>query len=224
MSTLRAMDTQIRHRTEPGRPHRCQVGMRTKVAVVVVLLALVALAAPAHAKGPSAGVIEGEGLDAPIAIGWGEGTPGGDQLINDVGFFEATFGMVPSHLLDDAPTGDLGPELTIRWTVPGPDGVDDEIVQHLYPYAEGGPLTYTPAGQAFFEVERTVGGWFRGPERLLGTLTSLGVPDEAVLTPSAGGGGAAWAPIGASLGAVVLLGVGLAVASRRRAEVAPAAG
>ena len=52
----------------------------------------------------------------------------------------------------------------------------------------------------------------------------LGVPDEDALTPGRAGGGTSWAPIGASLGAVVLLGVGLAVASRRRAEVAPAAG
>ena len=197
--------------------------MRTKVAVVIALVALVALAAPAQAKGPSEGTIEGEGLDTPIAITWGEGTPGGDRLIEDVGFFEATFGMIPSRMVDEAPTDDLGPELTIRWTVPGPAGVD-EIVQDLYPYAEGGPLTYTPAGQPFFEIERTKGGWFRGPERLLETLSTLGVPDEDALVSSGGGGGSAWAPIGASLGAVVLLGVGLTVASRRRPEVAPAAG
>lgn len=198
--------------------------MRTKAAVLVASVALVALAAPAHAKGPSEGVIEGEGLDAPIAIGWGEGTPGGEQLINDVGFFDAAFGMVPTQMLDEAPTADLGPRLTIRWTVPGPDRLDDEIVQHLYPYADGGPLTYTPPGQALFEVEQTRGGWFRSPQRLLTTLAALGVPDEEALTPAGGGGGTAWGPIGASLGAVVLLGVGLAVASRRRAEVAPAAG
>jgi hypothetical protein len=195
-----------------------------KVAVVVALVALAALAAPAHAKGPSEGVIEGEGLDSPIPVGWGEGTPGGDRLIEDVGFFEATFGMIPSRLLDEAPTTDLGPKLTIRWTMPGPNGAADEIVQDLYPYAAGGPLTYTAPGQAFFEVERATGGWFRGPDRLLTTLTALGVPDEKTLTPAAGKGGTAWAPIGASLGAVVLLGVGLAVASWRRAEVAPAAG
>jgi hypothetical protein len=192
--------------------------------VLVSLVALLALASPAHAKGPSEGVLEGEGLDAPIVIGWGEGTPGGDRVIEDVGFFEATFGMVPSRMLDDPPTDDLGPRLTLRWTVPGPDGLDDEIVQDLYPYADGGPVTYTPAGQAFFEADRTKGGWFRGPERLLTTLTALGLPEEDALAPAGGGGGTGWVPIGASLGAVVLLGVGLAVASRRRAEVAPAAG
>ena len=199
--------------------------MRTKAAVLVLIVAVLALAAPAHAKGPSEGTIEGEGLDAPIAIEWGEGTPGGDRIIEDVGFFEATFGMVPSRMLAEAPTADLGPKLTIHWTVPGPDGLDDEIVQDLYPYADGGPVTYTPPGQAFFEIERTKGGWFRGPERLVATLTSLGLPEQDALVSDAGGaGGTRWAPIGASLAAVLLLGVGLAVASRRRAEVAPAAG
>lgn len=203
--------------------------MRTTVAALLgLVVALLAFAAPAHAKGPSEGTIEGEGLEEPLAIGYGEGTPGGDRIIEDVGFFDVTFGMFPSGRMTEAPTTDLGPEFTIRWTVPGPDGLDDEIVQSLYPYAAGGPLTYTAPGQAFYEMEETIGGWFRGPDRLLTTLTELGLPDQAVGTAaSAGGnagGGTHWAPIGASLAAVVLLGAGLAGFSRRRGEVAPAAG
>jgi hypothetical protein len=204
--------------------------MRTKVALLGLVIAVVlALASPASAKGPSEGTIEGEGLEAPIAISHGEGTPGGDRLIEDVGFFEVTFGMFPSGRMTEAPTTDLGPELTIRWRVPGPDGLDDEIVQSLYPYAEGGPLTYTVPGQPFFEIEETIGGWFRAPDRLLDTLVAMGVPDEpaiapAVATSSGPGSGSRWTPIGASLAAMVLLGAGLAVFSRRRGEVAPAAG
>jgi len=203
--------------------------MRTKTVAFLLIVAgaLVALVAPAAAKGPSEGTIEGEGLDAPIAIGDGEGTPGGDELIGDVGFFEVTFGQIPSRALASAPTEDLGPRLTLRWVVPGPDGRDDIIVQDLYPYAAGGPLTYTEPGQAFFETEQTIGGWFRAPEQLVTTLQELGVPSLDALTGAGGAGDGRrtrWAPIGASLLAVLLLGAGLAVFGRRRGEVAPAAG
>ena len=196
--------------------------MRTKLLLVLASIAVVAMASPAGAKGPSGGTIDGEGLDAPIVIGHGEGTPGGDRLIEDVGFFDATFGQVPTRMLDGAPTEDLGPMLTLTWTVPGPNGQDDVIVQDLYPYADGGPLTYTAPGQRFFEVEETVGGWFRSPTRLLDTLQAMGLPDQDALVDD-GGDGSRWAPIGASLAAVVLLGGGLALFGRRR-EVAPAAG
>lgn len=195
--------------------------MRTKVALGLVV-AVLAIAAPAHAKGPSGGIIEGEGIDTPIAIDQGEGTSGGDQIINDVGFFQATFGQMPDVMLDEAPISDLGPKLTIRWRVPGME-VPDEIEQDLYPYADGGPIVYTAPDQPFFGTEHTRGGWFRAPRRLLTTLTALGLPDEAALSPD-GGGDTDWAPIGASLAAVVMLGAGLAVVSRRRGEVAPAAG
>jgi len=192
--------------------------------LLLVPLALVALAGPAPAKGPSGGELHGGGLDAPIVIGFGEGTPGGDRLIEDVGFFDATFGQIPTRMLDDAPTTDLGPKLTLTWTVPGPTGVDDVIVQDVYPYAEGGPVTYTEPGQPFFGVERTVGGWFRSPARLVDALQELGLPDEGALSGTGDGGRTRWAPIGASLAAVVLLGGGLALFGRRRREVAPAAG
>ena len=185
------------------------------------------MAAPAHAKGPSGGTVEGEGLATPISITQGEGTTTGGQLIEDVGFFDATFGQIPSHMLDSAPTDDLGPKLTIHWAVPGPNSEDDEIVQVLYPYADGGPVVYTEPGQVFFTTEHTRGGWFRTPaaERLLTTLHGLGLPSRDALTASDAGGGTRWTPIGASLAAVILLVAGFAVAlSRRRGEVAPAAG
>jgi hypothetical protein len=195
--------------------------MRTRGLLLLTALVVLVTAAPAHAKGPSEGTIEGEGLDAPLAIGYGEGTPGGDRIIEDVGFFEVTFGMTPSRVVEEAPTDDLGPRFVIRWRVPGPSGEDDEIVQELYPYADGGPLTYTEPGQPFFTTERTRGGWYRGPDRLLTTLEAMGLP---ALDDLEHGGSVRWAPIGASLAAVVLLGVGLAVAGRGRRRVAAAAG
>jgi hypothetical protein len=198
--------------------------MRTKLAAALAAVVLLVAAAPAHAKGPSGGTIEGAGLDAPITISQGEGTSGGDRLIEDVGFFDAIFGMTPSRMVDEAPTTDLGPMLTIRWSLPGPEGALDGIVQALYPYAAGGPLVHTDPGQVFFTSEHTKGGWFRAPDRLLTTLLGMGLPSRAALGGPSDGSGVSWAPIGASLGAVILLVAGFAVLARRRGEVAPAAG
>jgi len=199
--------------------------MRTKLALVIAALVLLALAAPAGAKGPSDGTIEGDGLKKPIAIGQGEGTSGGDRLIEDIGFFDATFGMIPSQMLDAPPTRDLGPMLTVRWNVPGPEGDTSVIVQQLYPYADIGPVVHTDPGQVFFVNEHAKGGWFRAPERLVTTLQSMGLPSADALGPgSASHGGTSWSPIAASIGAAVL-GIGtIAALARRRREVAPAAG
>ena len=188
-------------------------------------LLLVAMATPAGAKGPSDGTIDGDGLKKPIAITQGEGTSGGDSLIEDIGFFDATFGMIPTRMLDAAPTHDLGPMLTVRWNVPGPDGDTSVIVQQLYPYADIGPLVHTDPGQVFFVNEHTKGGWFRAPERLLTTLQSIGLPSADALGPGTSSShGTNWSPIAASVGAVVL-GIGMIAAlARRRREVAPAAG
>ena len=198
--------------------------MRTKLLIAIVGVVVLGWAAPASAKGPSEGVLEGDGLDQAIVIGYGEGAPGAGDLIGDVGFFEVTFGSVPRQALDDAPTDDLGPRLRLTWTVPGPDGEDDLVVQDIYPYAAGGPVTYTAPGQPFFESEQTVGGWFRAPNRLLASLQALGLPDERDLSVGGHGGGTRWAPIGGSLVAMLVLGAGLAVFGRRSAKVAPAAG
>jgi hypothetical protein len=198
--------------------------MRTKLAAAIAALALAAVAAPAHAKGPSDGTIEGEGLSTPIEINQGEGTPGGDRLIEDLGFFQATFGQSPDPMERIAPAGDLGPKLTIRWNVPGPDGDVSVIVQDLYPYAEDGPVVYTEPDQVFFVVEHTEGGWFRAPDRLLTTLQSMGLPSaEALRSPSAPDRDTPWATIGASLGLMLVLSTGAALLSRRREKVAPAA-
>jgi len=193
--------------------------MRRAAALAVVIIGIVGLASPAAAKGPSEGEITGEGIDEAIAVPFGEGTPEGDRLIEEVGFFEATFGQVPDRMLDAPPTDDLGAALTLRWEVPGPHGELDVIVQTLHPWADGGPLVHTEPGQSFFTTERTRGGWFRAPASLPETLARLGVT-----RPGSDGGGSAWAPIGASLAAVVLLGGALvAFAPRRRDDLAPAA-
>lgn len=182
--------------------------MRTRLPVALaVVVAVMFHAWPASAKGPSEGTIEGDGIDAPIVIGFGEGTPSGDRLIDAVGFFPAVFEQTPDPMLDAQPTPGLGPELTLSWTVPGPDGEIWEIVQLLYPYADGGPLVYTDPGQLVFEGMRTRGGWFRAPDRLITMLGGIGVPTEDELTGAHRGIWTGWPFLtGASLVGMVLLG------------------
>jgi len=145
-------------------------------AVLVLLWATVAAA-----KGPTALTITGEGLDGPIEIGAqaGGGEPGSggqvSRLAEHTGLFATMFGATGSELDTQRPAGDLGPAVTLTWTVPMGDLEADPLVQRLHPWAEGGPVTHTESGQAHFGHE-TVGGWYTGGQELAGLLAEIGVP------------------------------------------------
>ena len=203
---------------------------RLAICALAAATAALALAATAVAKGPSEASISGPGGGGPYNFtGSGEsgGTPLGN-LTEEAGFFPATFGQQPDPMLSERPGGALGPKYTITYTVPGPDGKDDLIRQDLYPYAKGGPLTYTAPGQPFFEVEETHGGWFRGYSSLKQTLVAAGLPAKPPAVTAGGGSGGESALDGtwpyALAGALVVLALGLAAAvfARRRPRPAPA--
>jgi hypothetical protein len=149
---------------------------------VVVAVALVALALPvaAQAKGPSSATISGPGLERALAVtGNGEitGTALGKLTMN-AGFFPQVFGQTPNPILAKRPVGALGPRYKSVYIVPGPNGIESRLVQWLYPYAKGGPFTYMRPGQAFWEGEQTLGGWFRAPG-LRRILVRMGLPAVA---------------------------------------------
>ena len=146
----------------------------------LLILAILALALPASAlgKGPSAATMNGPGGGDGITFGGdGEsgGTPLGD-LTMQAGFFPASFGQEPDPMLPRRPKGDLGPRYTITYTVPGPNNELDKLRQDVYPYAQGGPVTYMKPGQGFFGSERTRGGWFQATSQLKDTLVAAGLP------------------------------------------------
>jgi hypothetical protein len=154
---------------------------------LVAAICLLALPAGAMAKGPQAASIAGPGLVAPLHLGGeGEWDAGGplERLVTDGGFFEAVWGGESGSLLARSPTARLGPLYRVTYFVPGPSGRSDRIRQQLYPYARGGPLTYTPPGQPFFDTERTRGGWFRAAPRLLRPLIAAGLPRQARPPPA----------------------------------------
>jgi hypothetical protein len=199
-----------------------------------VAVTAVVFAATSHAKGPIAATIDGPGTGGGIALG-GNGEPGSGaplgNLSDQAGLFPAAFGQTPDPMLAGRPKGDLGPRYTITYRLPGPNGEDSLIRQHLYPYAGGGPLTYTRPGQRFFGTESTRGGWYRGGAALKQTLVEAGLPSREggrvisrpVPAPTDDGGtglGNLWPAVVA----ILLIGVAPAMALLARRRARPAAG
>jgi hypothetical protein len=160
----------------------------TTLAAGMSIAAAMTLATPALAKGPSQARITGPGLPQAIVIsGGGEpGQPGRlATLAGQTSLFTVLFGAggsipAPARLHTPPPKASLGPRYTIVYTVPGvtprPGEEFGRIRQDLYPRAAGGPVIYTPAGQAGFGQPLLVTGWLRGSPQLTHTLARLGVP------------------------------------------------
>lgn len=144
------------------------------------MLCVLVLPAGALAKGPTAATITGPGLAKPLKLGGGpnalsNGAPM-HALMMRGGFFQVAWGTQPRRTLSKSPTTSLGPKYEVVYVVPGPSGQEDLIRQDLYPFAQGGPLTYTAAGQRFFGTRRTHGGWFRARPALTAVLVEAGLP------------------------------------------------
>jgi len=173
-----------------------------------------AVAGPATAKGPQQVTITAPGGD-PIEIpatpppkeSDGEPRPLFEpeavapearfvRLSEDLGIWETAGDG--AALVPEAPTGYLGPALTVEWAMYNPTPANPDaapsVVQTVYPLAEGGALVHTEGGQRYFGTGETVAGWFRAPDDLLATLEASGVEVELRtpdVTPARGGGTAA---------------------------------
>jgi hypothetical protein len=201
---------------------------------LAVIFALLIIPAVAHAKGPDQATIDGTGMTAPASISGTEGASGDlSTLVELAGLFPAAMGQTPDPMLATAPDEVLGPKLSITWRIPDGDPTPGTVRQDLYPYAEGGPLTYTAPGQQFLGSERTRGGWFRTPAALRSRWAGFGLPAGTALEaaarptaalstrPSGSGGRRSW-PLIAVIAAAVVCGVALTtfrVPSRRRGRV-----
>jgi hypothetical protein len=181
-----------------------------RLAFVFILAAV--LAPAALAKGPSAASVSGPGLGKALAVKGSEDSGPLGELTQWSGFFPAAFGQQPDPMLHGRPDGKLGARYTIRYLVPGPDNERFRITQDLYPYAQGGALTYTRPGQRIFDM-RTRGGWYRGGQELKRVLVHAGLPRTA--RSSSGSNLAVLLGIGAP-GAVIVAGAAIFLARRRR--------
>jgi hypothetical protein len=170
----------------------------TALAAGMSITAAVSLATPALAKGPSQASITGPGLARAIVVSDG-GEPGQQGtlavLAGQTGLFTAMFGpdvslpiQTPARLRTPPPQVSLGPQYTVIYTVPGvtprPGEQSGQIRQDLYPDAAGGPVVYTPPGQAGFGQPLQVTGWLRAGPGLARTLSQLGIRPRPSTPPA----------------------------------------
>jgi len=161
------------------------------LAVLAAAALLLVVPTAAQAKGATAATINGGGPGGlpggPITLS-GDGEPGSSTdlglLAQGSGLYTVVFGDDPGSILKAAPTDRLGPRYTITWTFPAPEGGKDrKVLQHVYPYAAGGPVTFTPAGQPVLDTTTTA-AWYQGFDGLRQQLIELGLPNRTPLTPA----------------------------------------
>jgi hypothetical protein len=217
------------------------------LAVLALAVLLVAVPTAAQAKGATGATIDGGGPGGlpggPISLG-GDGEPGTStdlgMLAQGTGLDAVVFGGDPGAVLKAAPTERLGPRYAITWTFPDPaGGKDRKVRQRVWPYAAGGPVTFTPAGQPVLDTT-TAGGWYQGFDGLRAQLVELGLPNRQPLAPAtassppavstpaspqpapAAAQPAAWPRVAAVVAGLLVLAAAAAVSRRRRVGHGPA--
>jgi hypothetical protein len=205
--------------------------MRKVLIVAVGVTAAVTLTLPAEAKISGSATISGPGIPG------GSGGSGGGGSIHldgsDGRGYPVLAGMVePARYLTTRPRGDLGPRYEARLSITAPTG-QPEVVQHLYPFAPGGPVLYTPPGQEFVmsATGEAADGWFRISSALMRELWNRGFPRTSPVSapprPEAGTVPASVGPAPTPMvwGMVFLFGMVLigVLAGRKRAAVRRAA-
>jgi hypothetical protein len=217
------------------------------MAVLALAVLLLAVPTAAQAKGATAATIDGGGPGGlpggPISLR-GDGEPGSPtdlgMLAQGTGLYATVFGGDPGAVLQAAPTDRLGPRYTITWTFPDPAGGKDRTLrQRVWPYAAGGPVTFTPAGRPVLDTTSS-GGWYQGFDGLRAQLVELGLPNRKPLAPATAtptpappapaspqptpttGPSAAWPRVAALVAGLLVLAAAAAVALRRRLGHGPA--
>jgi hypothetical protein len=208
---------------------------RRALAILVLALLLAAVPTAAQAKGASAATISGGGPGGlpggPIELK-GDGEPGAGTdlaiLAEAAGVFALLWEDGTGAALASAPTTRRGPRYTITWTFPNGAGGEDKVLQSVWPYAAGGPVTFMASGQKVLDGA-TRGGWFRAADNLREQLVTLGLPDRPPLAapaapapatpaPTPAPSSPVWPWVAAGVGLVVV-GAAVALARRRSATL-----
>lgn len=199
--------------------------MRRAMVVTTGVLAAMALALPAHAKFAGTAYVSGPGIPEGSG-GTSEGEGGGTIRVD--GSHRADYRVLsplasPTRSLTSRPSGDLGPRYEARLVITVPQGQPD-VIHHLYPFAEAGPVLYTLPDQEFIVLATgdASGGWSRAPAKLMRELRDRGLPTTPPPPgqPADGAGTAAPSALDPTVWGLVLLGgllVAGALVGRRRA-------
>jgi hypothetical protein len=175
------------------------------VFVVVAGVALPSFATvPAQAKGFSVErvVVEGQGIDGEIVTGarWWRAESAGSPTAAAV---EGMLGRFPKDRRP--PTSDLGPAYTVTYVLSVMDFRSNRprpetVVQTLFPFARGGPVTFTPPQRwrpSSGSSTAVTAGWQSFPTQLVDRLEAAGLPEESPETPVPAGGLLAIGAVGA---------------------------
>jgi hypothetical protein len=131
--------------------------------------------------------------------------------------------IVPTLLVTPAlagrPAGDLGPKFTAVYTMaPSSRAV---ATQELYPYAQGGPVSFTSTSGAIAEHPYAP-GWRQADASVFQAMVDAGLPASAPANPPAtnltGSVGSAYLPVIFGLLALVAVAVAFLPLLRRRVE------
>ena len=189
--------------------------LRRSLITALLLGVLLAIAPAAHAKGPTDAAIEGPGLTPAVHVD--SYTPVGNRpsmsdLMTLTGADRVMFDLT-TRLAIDAPAAPLGQRYTVSYRQPGADGKTMVVLrQDVYPFASGGPVTYTPPGQlsVFITGSTLATGWYKAPAKLRPVFTTLGARPHMV-TPGPASAQQAPPPANTSSGpgtAAVLMWIG----------------
>lgn len=159
--------------------------MKLRIILATTLGVVLALApAAASAKGPRDAELTGPGLDEPIRLDRDVRAPGQmtevTELTELTGLFSAFSFPARTALTPTAPPGELGPRYVATYHLVGPED-DVPIRQELYPFAERGPVVFTPSGQSLYGMGPSEGGWQQANPSLTRFLVSAGIPTPAEL-------------------------------------------
>jgi hypothetical protein len=171
--------------------------LRKLLAGAVVVAGVLALAVPAQAKGEGGKITikESRGGGGGVPFGTGGGSRGGgggsgvvpllsSPLVitgeKSAFWFEATgFGQykneAPTVYGGTVPPSKLGPAFAVTASFLCGQGHRGTIHQTLYPYAKGGPQTFTPANQFMCGMELGE-GWWMGSSSMFDELVDTGLP------------------------------------------------
>jgi hypothetical protein len=195
-------------------------GSMKKIALAAATaIGVLAVAAPASAKGISAAKITGPALPSG-----GITVSGPDaEAFFDAGLLQELKDAPPWKA--GVPRRALGPRYRVVYrfaNIPGASRA--RVHQDLYPYAKGGVWSYTPAGQTAGAIGQISPGWWASPDYFFDALVKVGMPAKSPIARSqatgtkeaAGGGSPMWLwPV---LGAVILAGLGLALTRVRSTQ------
>lgn len=155
-----------------------------RITQLIVLVAVVAVALPAAAKGAIEATITGPGIDQPIVLDGRADIRLQDgnlqSLMAAVSFWDLTYTYAdsphrPAGITMTPPTARLGPEFVATIAHHGPGGTAYVDV-FLYPEAEGGPLAHVkPDVEIEAMGETTSGGWLAVKADLSLLLEKYGV-------------------------------------------------